>query len=59
MSTVKKPSPTQKVSKMQLKHILEISYPTARKEYQTILDSLQITRGYLTISDLIKYGILS
>lgn len=59
MAIIKKTSPTQKVTKMQLSHILEISYPTARKEYQTILDSLQITRGYLTISDLIKYGILS
>lgn len=59
MVTKKKPSLTQKVSKMQLKNILEISYPTARKEYQTILDSLQIKRGYLIISDLIEYGILT
>lgn len=49
---------SQKVTKTQLMHILEVSYPTARKEYQTILDSLKITRTYLMISDLIKYGIL-
>lgn len=50
---------SQKVSKTQLMHILEVSYNTARKEYQIILDSLELTRDYLTISDLIKYGILS
>jgi hypothetical protein len=52
-------TPTSKVSKMQLKYILEISYPTALKEYQTIIDSLQIKRKYLTIQDLINYGILT
>lgn len=49
---------SQKVTKTQLMHILEVSYPTALKEYQTIIDSLQIKRGYLTISDLVMYGIL-
>ena len=49
---------SQKVTKTQLMNILEVSYNTARKEYQTILDSLQLTRKYLTISDLITYGIL-
>ncbi|WDF65660.1 hypothetical protein [Flavobacterium sp. KACC 22763] len=49
---------SQKVSKTQLMYILEVSYPTARKEYQTIIDSLQLKRKYLTISDLIQYGIL-
>lgn len=49
---------SQKVSKTQLMHILDVSYNTARKEYQTILDSLQIKRDYLTIADLLKYGIL-
>ena len=39
-------------------NILDVSYNTARKEYQTIIDSLQLSRNYLTISDLIKYGIL-
>jgi hypothetical protein len=49
---------SQKVTKTQLMHILEVSFNTAKKEYQTILDSLEIKRSYLTISDLIKYGIL-
>ncbi len=49
---------SQKVTKTQLMHILEVSYPTALKEYQTIIDSLQIKRDYLTISDLVMYGIL-
>lgn len=53
-----KKSTSQKVTKMQLKNILEISYPTALKEYQTILDSLQLKRKYLTVLDLINYGIL-
>lgn len=55
-----KPTNTsQKVTKTQLMHILEISYPTALKEYQTIIDSLQLTRTYLTVADLIQYKILS
>jgi hypothetical protein len=49
---------SQKVTKTQLMHILQISYNTARKEYQTIIDSLELKRDFLTISDLIKYGIL-
>jgi hypothetical protein len=49
---------SQKVTKTQLMHILEVSYPTALKVYQTIIDSLQIKRDYLTISDLVMYGIL-
>ena len=55
---MKKLSTSQKVTKMQLKNILEISYPTALKEYQTIIDCLQLKRAYLTIQDLITYGIL-
>lgn len=54
----KKQNPSQKVTKMQLKNILEVSYPTALKEYQTILDSLALKRKFLMISDLIAYGIL-
>lgn len=50
---------SQKVNKVQLQFILEVSYKTARKEYQIILDSLALTRKYLTIKDLIDYGILS
>lgn len=55
---MKKVSTSQKVTKTQLMNILEVSYNTARKEYQIILDSLEIKRTYLTISDLVKYGIL-
>ena len=40
-------------------HLLEVSYPTARKEYQIILDSLGLKRKYLMISDLIEYKILA
>lgn len=54
----KKQNTSQKVTKMQLKNILEVSYPTALKEYQTILDSLALKRKFLMISDLIAYGIL-
>ncbi len=54
----KKTTISQKVNKTQLMNILEVSYPTARKDYQTILDSLQLKRKYLTIQDLITYGIL-
>lgn len=55
----KSKNPSQKVTKVQLMHILEVSYPTARKDYQTIIDSLQLKRKYLTISDLVLYGLLS
>ena len=49
----------EKVTKMQVKSILGVSYPTALKEYQTILDCLAITnRTYLTINDLIDFGLL-
>lgn len=54
----KKTTISQKVNKTQLMNILEVSYPTARKDYQTILDALQLKRKYLTIQDLITYGIL-
>lgn len=50
---------SSKVTKTQLMRILEISYPTALKEYRTILDSLALKRNYLTIQDLKTYGILS
>ncbi|WP_300101448.1 hypothetical protein [Flavobacterium sp.] len=56
--SLKKQNTSQKVSKTELMYLLSVSYNTARKEYQTILDSLQIKRDYLTISDLIQYGIL-
>lgn len=56
--SLKKQNTSQKVNKKQLGIILEVSYKTARKEYQTILDSLALTRNYLTIQDLILYGIL-
>lgn len=51
-------NPSSKVTKTQLMHILEISYNTARKEYQTIIDCLQLQRKYLTIQDLIDFKIL-
>lgn len=57
--SLKKQNICQKVTKMQLKNLLDISYPTALKEYQTILDSLGLKRKYLMISDLITYGILT
>jgi hypothetical protein len=59
MSLAKKQNTSQKVTKTQLGYILGVSYPTARKEYRTILDCLSLTRKYLMISDLIQYGILS
>ena len=46
------------VNKTQLKNILGVSYPTALKMHQTILDSLNLKRKYLMIKDLISYGIL-
>ncbi len=55
----KKQNTCQKVTKMQLKNLLDVSYPTALKEYQIIIDSLALKRKYLMISDLIAYGILS
>lgn len=46
------------VTKKQLQFKLNVSYPTALKIYQTILDSLCITnRKYLTEFDLKQYGI--
>jgi len=47
-----------KINKTQLQHILQVSYKTAIKDYQTILDSLKLTRKYLTVQDLIDYKIL-
>ncbi|TRX29644.1 hypothetical protein FNW25_01410 [Flavobacterium franklandianum] len=58
MSQFKKINTSQKVTKTQLKNILGVSYPTALKEYQVIVDSLALKRKYLQISDLITYGIL-
>ena len=49
---------SQKVTKTELMHLLGVSYNTALKEYQVIIDSLELNRTYLMISDLIKYGIL-
>lgn len=54
-----KATKTEKVTKTQLMYILGVSYPTALKEYQIIIDSLNLKRKFLTISDLITYGILS
>jgi hypothetical protein len=56
---MKKPNILQKINKKELGALLGVSYKTARKEYQTILDSLQLTRKYLTVSDLEKYGLMS
>ncbi|MFV8389808.1 hypothetical protein [Flavobacterium sp. LB1P71] len=49
---------SQKVNKTQLMHLLAVSYPTALKEYKVIIDSLALKRKYLTVNDLIAYGIL-
>lgn len=49
---------SQKVTKKQLMTILCVSYPTALKEYRTILDCLNLKRKFLTIQDLVIYGIL-
>jgi preprotein translocase subunit Sss1 len=46
-----------KVSIKELANLLGVCRKTASKEYQTIIDSLQITRKYLTQKDLEKYGI--
>lgn len=45
----------QKITKKQLGFILGVSYPTALKEYQTIIDSLALKRNYLTQNDLKTY----
>ncbi|MBF2709254.1 hypothetical protein [Flavobacterium soyangense] len=58
MTSIKKPNLSQIVNKKQLGILLEVSYPTALKYYQTILDSLELKRKYLTVNDLITYGIL-
>jgi hypothetical protein len=49
---------SEKVNKTQLMHLLGVSYKTALKDYQIILDSLQLTRDFLTIKDLVDYKIL-
>lgn len=51
--------PTQKINKKELGVLLGVSYKTARKDYQTILDSLKLTRLYLTVKDLEDYGLMS
>jgi hypothetical protein len=53
-----KMNPSAKVSKTQLMYILDVSYKTATKEYQTLLDCLQLKRNFLTIQDLIDLKIL-
>lgn len=56
---IQKNNLSRKVNKTELMYLLGVSYPTALKEYAIILDSLTITkRNYLTINDLIIYGIL-
>lgn len=47
-----------KITKTQLQYILNVSYPTARKEYSIILDSLQLKRNFLVVQDLYDYGVL-
>lgn len=47
-----------KINKIQLMHILQVSYPTARKEYAIIIDCLELKRKYLIVEDLIKFGVL-
>lgn len=50
---------TFRVTREQLAGILGVCTKTASKEYQTILDSLEIVnRNYLTYGDLAKYGII-
>jgi len=48
---------TFKVLRKDLQNILGVSEKTARKEYQTILDSLGLKRKYLTYKDLENYGL--
>ncbi|WP_281225082.1 hypothetical protein [Flavobacterium aquiphilum] len=54
-----KSNSTQKINKKELSVLLGVSYKTARKDYQTILDSLDLKRNYLTVKDLEVYGIMS
>lgn len=46
---------TQKLTKKELSNILGISYKTALKEYQIILDCLQLKRKYLIQSDIKQF----
>jgi hypothetical protein len=48
----------KKISKTELMHLLGVSYPTALKEYQIILDSLELKRKFLTLNDLKRYGLI-
>lgn len=53
-------TPTFRVTRQQLASIIGVCEKTARKEYQTILDSLAIVnRNYLTFADLANYGLIS
>lgn len=55
MSSVHLLANTKKVTKTQLMHILGVSYNTAKKEYQIIIDSLNLKRAFLTEQDLKDY----
>lgn len=46
------------INKTQLMHILGCSYPTALKEYKNIIFCLELKRKFLTVKDLISYGLL-
>lgn len=50
--------PNQKVTKTELMHLLGVSYKTALKEYKIIIDSLELKRNYVTVSDLVKYKLI-
>ena len=48
----------QKITRKELANMLGVSEKTARKEYRTIMDSLNIKyRKYLTAADLKTYGL--
>ncbi|WP_185965301.1 hypothetical protein [Flavobacterium franklandianum] len=49
---------SQKVSKKQLASILGVCYKTGIKEYSIIIDCLSIKRKFLTLQDLVDYGLL-
>lgn len=51
-------STNNKVTRKELATILGVSINTAYKEYQTIIDSLGIRRTYLTVNDLVRYGVI-
>lgn len=52
-------TPTQKLTRKDLQFILNVSYNTAKKEYQTLLDCLNLKRNFLIVNDLIDLKIMS